>query len=157
VCWLHETLFAEALELFTLPVFQVIVLCKMVSSPSCWAEPLKFLVLTSLMSAHIVIILNQSINLVFGLHYHCFGWSAALGPVTNFLFTILKMRDLACNGAYICGILTIHAFQTSVNFYGTGAFCIVQFSYRSLPSMYVHNIRHFALLLLLNARDRLEH
>ena len=41
--------------------------------------------------------------------------------------------------ANIHGILTIHAFQTSINLYQTGAFRSKKFSHHSLPSMYINN------------------
>jgi hypothetical protein len=63
------------------------------------------------------------------------------------LFTTLKTTDPVSNWANICGILTIHASQMSVNLYGTGAFLSKKLIHHSLPSTYIHNIHHTALLL----------
>jgi hypothetical protein len=43
----------------------------------------------------VVVILNQHISLVFGLCRPCHGWSAAVGPVSNVLFTNLKTMNPA--------------------------------------------------------------
>jgi hypothetical protein len=45
------------------------------------------------------------------------------------------------------GILIIHDSQTHINLYRSGASSSKKFNHHSLPSRYVHNIHHFALLL----------
>jgi hypothetical protein len=92
------------------------------------------------------VIPNQRINALFCLLRRCRGWSATTGLVTSAPFTALKTMDPACNWANIYDI-TIHASHTSMNPYRTGGFRSKKFNHHSLPSMYVHNIRHFALLL----------
>ena len=67
--------------------------------------------------------------------------------VTNVLSTALRTMDSAYNSANIYCILTIRASQTSMNLYHTEAFGRKKFNRHSLPSTYVHNIHHFALLL----------
>ena len=82
-----------------------------------------------------------------GLRCRCRGWSAAAGPITSFLFTVPKTTGLAFKWANICGILTIHASQMSINLNRTGAFRCKKVNHHCLLSICVHNIPHFALLL----------
>jgi hypothetical protein len=112
-----------------------------------FGRPFQLSVWTSLMSAYVVVIPNQCINLVFCLCHCCCGLSANVGPITNILFSAFKMMDPASNWANICCILTIHVSQASVNLYQTAAFRSNKFTHYSLASMCVHNIRHLALLL----------
>ena len=70
------------------------------------------------------------------------------GAVTNVLFTAIKTSEPASNWADFYGIHTIHAAQTSMNLYWPGAFRSKQFSQHSLPSIYVHNIRHCTATVL---------
>jgi hypothetical protein len=90
---------------------------------------------------------NQRINFLCSLHCRCRGWSAAAGPITNFLFTSLKTTGPASNWANIYGIITIHVSQTSINLNRTGAFRSTKVNPHCLLSTYDHNLRHFALLL----------
>jgi hypothetical protein len=53
-------------------------------------NPSNFFVLISLMSLHLVAILNLHTNLVFGLHCHCSDWLTAVGPVTCILEPLSK-------------------------------------------------------------------
>jgi hypothetical protein len=118
-------------------------------SSSCLVEPFESVVLTSLMSAHNALNWLWHLSPIIPLtrfrrcpRSRCCGWSAAARPVINVLFTSLKTADWA----NIYAVLTIRASQTSMNLYRTGAFRSNKFSHHSLPSTYVHNIRHFALV-----------
>jgi hypothetical protein len=73
---------------------------------------------------------------------HVYGFANALRGVTNVFFTALKTTDPTSNRANIYGILTIHASQTSMNIYQTGAFRTKKFNRQSLHGTYSHIIRH---------------
>ena len=62
---------------------------------------------------------RQHINLFFGLHR---GWSAIPWAVTDILSTVLRTTEPASDWANICGTLTTHASETSVNLCRTIAF-----------------------------------
>jgi hypothetical protein len=70
-------------------------------------------------------------------------------PLTGFLHFPwnLKTTSPAPHRANIYGILTRLASQTSMNMNQTGVFYIKKDKHCSLPSMNIHNIRHFAQLL----------
>jgi hypothetical protein len=90
------------------------------------------------------------IPLTRSLHYprsRCHGWSISAGHVTIVLFSALKTTDPVFNCANICGTVTIHASEKSMNLCWTAAFCSKKFSHHSVPCTYIHNISHFALLL----------
>jgi hypothetical protein len=63
------------------------------------------------------------------------------------VFIALKTTDPVFSWTNIYGISMIHACQTSMNIYHTGAFHSKKFSYHSLLSMHVHSFHHFTLLL----------
>jgi len=84
---------------------------------------------------------------------------------SNFLWvTVCWLPNTVCSSAVddrpstwvnIYGILTIHDFHLCVNRYWIGAFRGKKFSRHCPPSMYVHDICHFALLTDWSTRELL--
>ena len=101
---------------------------------------------TQLTCRNVAVFQNRPINLVLSLR-RCRSWSAAVQPVISVPFTAFKKTNPVSNWANIYGILIINPTQMCMYPYGTGAFQSKKLNHLSLPSTYVHNIRHFSLQL----------
>jgi hypothetical protein len=153
LCWRNSAQIFFGLPCFTVSIFSTH-LTQTVLQPSS----LMMIIITTHFSIpiagrsaqitchNVVVIPNQHINLS-SVSVVTAVATCPLQGVTDVLFTTLRMTEPVSKRANIYGILIIHASQTYMNLYHTGASSTTIFNHHSLPSMYVRNTRHFALLL----------
>ena len=87
-----------------------------------------------------VVILNQHVDLVFGLCQHCRGWSAAGKPIAIVPFTNLKTVGLVFEPSIVCSIYTYESVSD-------WRLCSKKFIHHSPPGTYINSICRSALLL----------